>query len=94
MESSNDNSQHAGPNVLTTECEDTNQNQWMPPSDAVGDNAKIIVDLGKSTEVYGVTLRNSNGDRGTKNFTIWMSTSENGPWTFYKNWLKDVRNQV
>ena len=94
MESSNYNSQFAGANVLTTECDDTHQNHWMAPGGAVGGNAKILVDLGESTQVYGVTFRNSNNDRGTKNFTIWMSTSENDPWTIYQNWLMDVRNQV
>jgi len=61
----------------------TPTNYWLA-EDATVEDQGFIMSLGRSTAVYGVSLRNThNGfvrDRSTKRFKVLGSANENGPW--------------
>ena len=58
-------------------------NYWLTEGSTVEDQG-FVMSLGRSSTVWGVSLRNTNngghGDRSTKKFKVLGSATDNGPW--------------
>merc|ERR1719244_751503 len=74
-------------------------NQWLPNRGKTGLEAFFIIDLGCVKNISGLILKNTHdykhNNRGTQNFTIYISSSNYfwGHWTKkFTGSLKDVRN--
>ena len=71
----------SGQSVLADDC----TTAWTVPGGVTGPNAQLIVDLGCSTKVENILLRNLETGRGTKDFLLYVSVAEDGPWTLMLN---------
>ena len=74
--------------VLTDTCSDEEGDDWLTPEGAINEEAEVIIDMGCPTKVHGLHMKNVKMERGgTNQFTIFQSTSSEGPWVSI---LKDV----
>ena len=68
-------------NILTDECSDEDSNEWLAPEESVDDEAEIIIDMGCLKKLKGLQMKNMKREHGgTKQFTIFLSESHDGPW--------------
>ena len=55
---------------------------WKAPEGRVGGEAQLIIDLGCSTLIDTIDLRNLNTKQGTRDFSLYLSQPEKeGEWT-------------
>ena len=81
----------SGQSVLFRNCEEA----WRAPDGQTGSNAQLIVDLRCSTKVETILFKNLAEGRGIKDFSIYLSNAEDGPWTLMMNGtLEQETNQV
>ena len=59
-------------------------NYWLSPNRAAGSEAQLVLDLGCEKMVNGFYIRNTHQahfmERGTKDFSIYMSETSDGSW--------------
>ena len=68
-------------NILTDECSNEDSNEWLAPEESVDDEAEIIIDMGCLKKLKGLQMKNMKREHGgTKQFTIFLSESHDGPW--------------
>ena len=61
--------------------EDDCKEGWLAPEDSVGNEAKLIIDLGCLIAIDSIALRNLNTKQGTKKYSVYLSLKEDGDWT-------------
>ena len=67
--------------ILTDNCSEEDGDEWLAPEGAFNEDAEIIIDMGCATKVHGIQMKNVKmEDGGTKQFTVFQSTSPSGPW--------------
>ena len=67
--------------ILTDKCSDEDGDEWLTPEGAINEEAEIIIDMGCVTKVHGLQMKNIKMEQGgTNQFTIFQSTSSEGPW--------------
>lgn len=67
--------------VLTDNCNDDDGDDWLVPNGTNNTDAELIIDLGCTKKIKGLQMKNiKKEDGGTKNFTIFLSESAEGPW--------------
>ena len=67
----------SGPSVLSSNC----NTAWRAPKGGTGPNAQLILDLKCSTQVETISFINLVDENGSKDFSIYMSNAEDGPWS-------------
>lgn len=54
---------------------------WLVRNGTNNTDAEIIIDLGCTKKLKGLQMKNIKREQGgTKNFTVFLSESPNGPW--------------
>jgi len=81
---------------LFGEFREESSNYWLTPDGATGDDAQLFMVFQCPRTIKGFLVKNTrnlNKDRGTKDFTISISDSIDGPWTdILTGTLPDARN--
>ena len=54
---------------------------WLAPEERTGEDAQLTIDLGCTTLLDNVRMKNLAQDRGIDQFTIQSSNEPTGPWT-------------
>ena len=54
---------------------------WKAPEGKVGGEAQLIIDLGCSTLIDTIELRNLNTKQGTRDFSLSVGQTKEGEWT-------------
>ena len=54
---------------------------WNAPEGSLGGEAELIIDLGCTTLIDTIELRNLNTKQGTKDFSLYVGQTEEGDWT-------------
>ena len=68
-------------NILTDNCTEGYDDEWLAEEEAVDNDAEIIVDMGCLKKIRGLQMKNINKKQGgTKQFTIFLSEFPDGPW--------------
>ena len=67
----------SGPSVLIRDCDAA----WSAPAGETGSNAFMILDLRCSTKINTISFKNLVNGNGIKEFSIFLSATEDGPWT-------------
>ena len=69
------------PDILTDNCNEEEESIWLAPKGATDDTAEIVINMGCSKSLKGIHMKNIKKKQGgTKNFTIFVSDSPDGPW--------------
>ena len=67
--------------ILTDNCTDEDGDEWLAPEGAFNEDAEIIIDMGCSTKVHGLQMKNLKMEQGgTKGFKVFQSDTPDGPW--------------
>eukprot|EP00092_Neocalanus_flemingeri_P003868 GFUD01004165.1.p1 GENE.GFUD01004165.1~~GFUD01004165.1.p1 ORF type:complete len:233 (-),score=42.17 GFUD01004165.1:90-788(-) len=91
----------SGTNVLTNQVESRNKNTsnyWLAPKKGVGKQARLHLFLGCTRTIRGFFIKNTHNAHhknfGTKTFSIYSSSTHNGPWSnlILTGRLSDVRS--
>ena len=68
--------------VLTDNCNNIDDDDWLVANGTNNTDAEIIIDLGCTKKIKGLQMKNIKKELGgTKNFTIFLSESPEGPWS-------------
>ena len=54
---------------------------WVAPEGKVGEQAELTIELGCTTLLDTVRIKNLAPDRGTTQFSLHISQDQSGPWT-------------
>ena len=67
--------------ILTDNCSDEDGDDWLAPEGAINEDATVIISLGCPKKIHGLQMKNLKMEQGgTKQFTIMLSNSPEGPW--------------
>ena len=81
----------SGPSVLSSDCDTA----WRAPEGGTGPDAQLILDLKCSTQIETISFINMGDGNGSKDFSIYMSDAEDGPWSpLINGTLEQGKNQV
>lgn len=67
----------AGPGLFQDDCKEG----WNTPEGSLGSEAQLIIDLGCTTLIDTIELRNLNTKQGTRDFSLFVRQTEEGEWT-------------
>ena len=67
----------AGPSSLIPDC----GTGWVAPDGRVGQDAEITIELGCTTLLDTVRIKNLALDRGTTELSLHVGQEQTGPWT-------------
>ena len=62
--------------IFTDDCTDG----WTAPEGRTGSEAELIIDMGCRTKINTIEMRNLDTTQGTRQFSIHISQTEDGPW--------------
>jgi hypothetical protein len=67
--------------ILTDKCSEIDGDDWLVRNGTNNTDAEIIIDLGCTKKIKGIQMKNIKKEQGgTKNFTVFLSESSDGPW--------------
>ena len=67
--------------ILTDNCDDEANSDWLVPRGINNTDTEIIINFGCMKNIKGLKLKNIKKEKGgTKNFTVFLSNSKDGPW--------------
>ena len=66
----------SGPSVLNRDCDTA----WSAPAGETGSNSLMMLDLRCSTKINTISFKNLINGNGIKEFSIFLSATEDGPW--------------
>ena len=67
----------AGSELFQDDCTEG----WNAPKESLGGEAQLIIDLGCTTLIDTIELRNLNTKQGTREFSLYVGQTEEGEWT-------------
>ena len=67
----------SGPSILVPDC----STGWVAPEGMVGEDAVVTIELGCTTLLDTVRIKNLAPDSGTTQFSLHISQDQTGPWT-------------
>ena len=75
--------------------EECGKEPWIASEGAIGEDAKMVIDVKCPLKLQEVQLINGVGDFSTKSFSVFGSQDSTGPWSrLYKGELKEGRVEV